>query len=207
MIVRLAAYLAPIVAGLIVPFLLSRECPHRWVHSGLAVGSLSILLLLVALFGGVPFAASMLLVAYIVAIAVFFAGIFESFRFLSRAGAQIVCGLILAAMAASMFLSNLLLENADTKREVERVVSLISNASPIAVVGTILADDPAHRSVMYSVSRLADYGIVRADLPLLFLFLFGVGGLLLAIAFARVLIRKKNGPSPVLPTNPVQAPR
>jgi hypothetical protein len=157
-----------------------------------------VLVFISMMFGTRPAEAAWVLVAYVASICVFFAGLFAALEAVRvpRPAAQMLCGLAAAAMGAIIFCSNLLLEGADSKQQVERVIWWVSNASPVSVVGTILADDPAHQRVMYNLSRLADYGVVRADVVSVILF-FAISGLvLLALSLLSTILKKKPLQSP-----------
>jgi hypothetical protein len=187
------AYAAPVVAGVLVPFFLA--CGRR---RSAIIGAAAVSLLALAASGS--FGAA----AYVVVISIWFGGIFEALRVarVPRTAAQVACGFVLAAMLGVIFISNALLDAAETKQGFERVIWAVSNASPIVVMGTILGDDPSRWRWMYSLSRLADYGVVRSDLSLVFGAL-GVAGLL---GIGAGLL-KKDGSQKVFPTDPVQTPR
>jgi hypothetical protein len=205
MTARLVLYSMPVLAGFLTPFLLARDARRGRIQAGGAGAALSIVSALVTWAAGYSFLQGAQLALYTAAISLFFAGVFVAATAarMGTGAAQVASGLILTAMSGLVFCSDLLLEAAATKAQIDRVVAWVSNVSPISVVGTILAEDPGHWSVMYSISRIPDYGSLRADPGWVCFLLIGGGAALLAAGF----LRRKDGSPAVQPPDAVQAPR
>jgi hypothetical protein len=197
---RLTAYAAPLLAGLLIPFFLARG-GRRWREAGVAAASLLAILFLLAPLAGHSLGGCAGVALYVAALGLFFAGLCEATRSvgISPVGGQIACGVAVVVIAGAAFAADPFLAAAGSKEEYDTVVRRMSDASCLLVVGSLLGEDPSRWKRMYDISRLADYGVVRADVPRVCAMWAGAGAILLAAGALLTRWRSRSKPAAPLP--------
>lgn len=204
-----AAFLSPMVVGLGVPYFLALGGDRRWIRAGLFLVATALLVLLLATLSGRRLAHAMALWVYMGSVALLMAGLFEALRAirLPAAAGQLLCGLTLTGMVASLFCSDPFIQAADRPQD---LVYGFLRLSPMPPVGSAIeAGDVLRLEVMYGLSRLADYGRNDVHWAEASVRLALIGGGLLALSFVPRLIGGSHGSGsqPVQPPAPVPSDR
>jgi hypothetical protein len=201
----IVALLAPMVVGLVIPFLLALA-GSRWRRTGIGFGCIGLLVIVLILSGGGSFGQAMSLLVYLTSLALFFAGLFEGLTTLRlpRLGAQLICSLLISLMIASLFISDVFLQASSRPQDLVPIFAAISPMVPAGdAVGVM---DVGRLDAMYGISSLADFGTLSGSWVVASIWLALIGGLLLALSQASRIIRSR-GSGPLQPTDSLQADR